>query len=360
MRHRRPLFVSLVFVAAWLAPALVMAQAPPAASEALRERVERLRDGSASVRGRVDRRAARALRAVREPRLHAGVELTGGARRAPARDPRRRGRRARPPGLSPRRAREAPDRSRAARSARGRVARLRPAAERRARPAALSPRRSARSNPADVSPQWNFHREIHRGPPAQFLQSVIDAPSLYAEVEREKPHYQMYRNLRAELARYRELRARGGWPPIPAGPALKPGARDPRVVALRARLAATGELVAPRRERRRPAASSTTPSSPRCARSRTRTGSTPTARSARARSRAERPDRRAHRADRGEPRARPLAAPRPRPDLRRRQRRRLSGVLPARRRARLVRRACRSASRSAQTPMFRSTISYSC
>jgi murein L,D-transpeptidase YcbB/YkuD len=51
-----------------------------------------------------------------------------------------------------------------------------------------------------------------------------------------------YTRLRAALARYRELAARGGWPPVPAGPPLRPGNSGPRVAALAARLAASGEL----------------------------------------------------------------------------------------------------------------------
>ena len=100
-------------------------------------------------------------------------------------------------------------------------------------------------DPREVTPHWNFDREVHRGDPARFLQSVIDAPSVYAEIEREKPQYEMYLKLRAEYARYRELRERGGWTAIPGGPALKPGMHDARVAALRARLAATGELAHP-------------------------------------------------------------------------------------------------------------------
>jgi murein L,D-transpeptidase YcbB/YkuD len=97
-------------------------------------------------------------------------------------------------------------------------------------------------DPHEVTPHWKFDREIHRGEAAPFLQSVIDAPSVHAAIEREKPRYQMYRNLRAAYGRYRELRARGGWKPIPGGATLKADMRDARVPALRARLAATGEL----------------------------------------------------------------------------------------------------------------------
>jgi murein L,D-transpeptidase YcbB/YkuD len=97
-------------------------------------------------------------------------------------------------------------------------------------------------DPAHLAPHWNFYRQVHGDRAAPFLQRVIDAPSLYAEIEREKPQHQLYSDLRAELARQRNLRERGGWSPVPVGPTLRPGDRDPRVAALRARLAATGEI----------------------------------------------------------------------------------------------------------------------
>ncbi len=59
------------------------------------------------------------------------------------------------------------------------------------------------------------------------------------ELARSDPEY---RALRDALRAYRELEARGGWAAIPAGPVLKVGARDARCRALRARLAATGDL----------------------------------------------------------------------------------------------------------------------
>ncbi len=43
---------------------------------------------------------------------------------------------------------------------------------------------------------------------------------------------------------YREIVARGGWQPVPPGDKLKAGATGPRVAALRARLAASGDLAA--------------------------------------------------------------------------------------------------------------------
>ena len=52
------------------------------------------------------------------------------------------------------------------------------------------------------------------------------------------PPFERYRQLRTALGQYRAIAARGGWPAIGEGPALKPGMIDDRVVQLRLRLAA--------------------------------------------------------------------------------------------------------------------------
>jgi murein L,D-transpeptidase YcbB/YkuD len=52
-----------------------------------------------------------------------------------------------------------------------------------------------------------------------------------------------YKALRDALRRYREIEARGGWPVIPGGAMLRAGMTDERCRALRARLAASGELL---------------------------------------------------------------------------------------------------------------------
>jgi L,D-transpeptidase YcbB len=48
--------------------------------------------------------------------------------------------------------------------------------------------------------------------------------------------------VRETLARYRAIAEKGGWPVVPLGPALARGQSGPRVAALRARLAVTGDL----------------------------------------------------------------------------------------------------------------------
>ncbi len=98
-------------------------------------------------------------------------------------------------------------------------------------------------DPRSFDPHWNFtHAVVHSEERAAFLQDLIASGEIHARIEREKPRHQFYLRLRDAYARQRELAARGGWPVVPAGPSLKAGASDPRVAAIRARLAASGEI----------------------------------------------------------------------------------------------------------------------
>jgi murein L,D-transpeptidase YcbB/YkuD len=57
-----------------------------------------------------------------------------------------------------------------------------------------------------------------------------------------RPKSRRYDMLREGLAQYRSIKAAGGWPQIPNGPAIKPGDSDPRIVLIRKRLSASGDL----------------------------------------------------------------------------------------------------------------------
>jgi len=102
--------------------------------------------------------------------------------------------------------------------------------------------RFGKVNPYDLDPDWNFAREFRNRDPALVIQEAIDADSLAGYVENLFPREELYRQLQAYLAKYRDLAASGGWPVVPDGPTLRPGDRDERLPVLERRLAATGDL----------------------------------------------------------------------------------------------------------------------
>lgn len=77
---------------------------------------------------------------------------------------------------------------------------------------------------------------------AAALEAALASGAIAEALEALVPHQYGYRRLRQALARYREVAARGGWPAIPDGPALKLGDRGPAVAALRQRLRLEDDL----------------------------------------------------------------------------------------------------------------------
>ncbi len=57
-----------------------------------------------------------------------------------------------------------------------------------------------------------------------------------------RPKSKRYKQLKSALSRYLKIQEKGGWPKIPNGKAIKPGQEDKRIVMLRFRLAAEGDL----------------------------------------------------------------------------------------------------------------------
>lgn len=96
-----------------------------------------------------------------------------------------------------------------------------------------------------LEPHWNLPSSVHQQDAPVFLQGLIDSGELYERIQAERPDHRMYRDLVAALAHQRELAERGGYPPVPPGPTLELGSRDPRVAALRARLESSGDLEGP-------------------------------------------------------------------------------------------------------------------
>ncbi len=98
-------------------------------------------------------------------------------------------------------------------------------------------------DPKSVAPTWNFPtRQIDGRSAATFVTEAITSGRLREALDAARPQHWMYEHGRRALAAYRDIAARGGWPSVPAGETLKPGMTDPRVAALRRRLAVTGDL----------------------------------------------------------------------------------------------------------------------
>ncbi|HSO07307.1 MAG TPA: L,D-transpeptidase family protein [Pelomicrobium sp.] len=104
--------------------------------------------------------------------------------------------------------------------------------------------RFGKVNPKELDPDWNFSRTLRGIDPVSALEAALATPDLTSAVLAYAPRLPSYGALMDALARYRDIAARGGWPPVPAGMNLEAGVRDARVAALRARLAAAGDLPA--------------------------------------------------------------------------------------------------------------------
>jgi len=98
-------------------------------------------------------------------------------------------------------------------------------------------------DPQSLEPTWNFStREVEDRQAADFVREAIRSGRLRESVVALRPSHWMYVHGRDILRRYRRIAADGGWEPVPPGDTLKRGAVDPRIVALRRRLAITGDL----------------------------------------------------------------------------------------------------------------------
>lgn len=99
-------------------------------------------------------------------------------------------------------------------------------------------------NPKSVAQSWHIDAQDENVDSA--LVRSIRNPALDKALATMRPADDDYLGLRKELIRFRGIVARGGWPAIPEGKALKPGDSDnpARLAALRTRLAAEGIAVA--------------------------------------------------------------------------------------------------------------------
>lgn len=76
----------------------------------------------------------------------------------------------------------------------------------------------------------------------QVLEHALATAAIAENLESLLPKSAEYRRLRTAYGEYRKLAARGGWGLVTPGAALKAGMRDKRVLLVRKRLSATGDL----------------------------------------------------------------------------------------------------------------------
>lgn len=105
--------------------------------------------------------------------------------------------------------------------------------------------RFGKLNPALFDPDWNYSRRLANTDPLQWLRQTIARGEIPISLAAIRPTGDYYVGLRKALARYRAFDEAGGWKALPAGPTLKPGMEDPRIPALRQRLAAEGIATGP-------------------------------------------------------------------------------------------------------------------
>jgi murein L,D-transpeptidase YcbB/YkuD len=102
--------------------------------------------------------------------------------------------------------------------------------------------RYGRVRPVTLNPTWNVNPRDSAAPLEEMLAKIASSPAPDRAIEAARPDHFVYKGLVAALARLREIEAAGGWPRVPAGGSIRPGASSSRIPAVRARLAATGEI----------------------------------------------------------------------------------------------------------------------
>jgi murein L,D-transpeptidase YcbB/YkuD len=93
-------------------------------------------------------------------------------------------------------------------------------------------------DPAALTASWNLKRPLLKHAPEDVLQDALSVGSLAELLKSLAPSFPYYQHMQDQLESYRQIANAGGWPSVPTGPTLKPGDIDPRMAAVRARLAA--------------------------------------------------------------------------------------------------------------------------
>ncbi|HET9251213.1 MAG TPA: L,D-transpeptidase family protein [Candidatus Eisenbacteria bacterium] len=102
--------------------------------------------------------------------------------------------------------------------------------------------RYGRVRPSSLNPKWNVNPREGAPPLNEDLEGIVGSRDLKQALESRRHDHFIYHGLVGALEQLRTIAANGGWPKVTPGKTIKPGAVDSRIPAVRARLAATGEL----------------------------------------------------------------------------------------------------------------------
>ncbi|HMK56252.1 MAG TPA: L,D-transpeptidase family protein [Dissulfurispiraceae bacterium] len=95
-------------------------------------------------------------------------------------------------------------------------------------------------NPLTVASEW--FAKGGKVDVASLLDQALKKRRIRETLMQLRPEKDIYTRLRHALAKYRGMAVMGEWPQLPAGPSLNKGAMSARVVELKKRLAASGDL----------------------------------------------------------------------------------------------------------------------
>lgn len=107
-------------------------------------------------------------------------------------------------------------------------------------------RYQGRFSPSEVDPQWQLEQPPLQ--PGQLLIQSLEQGRLGAVLDNLSPNHPRYLAMRAAMEHLWRIAENGGWLMLPAGPSLKLGVRDARILLLRERLSISGDLRAPPRD----------------------------------------------------------------------------------------------------------------
>ncbi|MBI4837620.1 MAG: hypothetical protein HY806_00395, partial [Nitrospirae bacterium] len=99
---------------------------------------------------------------------------------------------------------------------------------------------SGKVNPETIDPEWFANRR--KVNMVEILEKSLAENRIESGLKNLLPTYRVYYLLKVALKSYRKIASAGRWPAVPDGPKMQKGDVGDRVIALRERLALTGDF----------------------------------------------------------------------------------------------------------------------